>query len=140
MTPPRALVDPPPVDPPRLPSQHLAVEPLAAFPSDLEFALSTTDQMEDDIQIDRAVDGTGRARTFYATPKHRIAAGLTALTSQEFLTFDAFYRANRVAPFTIPWGECGSHVALSVMFAAPPARSFHGRGLSSVSFTLVEFP
>jgi hypothetical protein len=136
-TPPRRpLVNPPPPD---APPPELA-QLLVTFPPTLAFALSTTDDLKDDVQLDRAVDGTGRARSFYITPKHSISATLAGLYQSEWVVFDAFYRANRAVPFTIPWGDCDAPDALPVLFTSPPKRTFHGNGLSSVAFTLEEFP
>jgi len=135
----RSLVNPPPHDEPLDRSVPGAV-PLAAFPAELEFALTTTDDLEDDVKIDRASDGTGRARVFWPQPKHAISTSLLGLTPDEWAGFDSFYRNTRAYPFTIPWGPCDSPVDLPVVFASPPKRTFHGNGLSSVTFTLVEFP
>jgi hypothetical protein len=138
IAPARSLVNPTPTDlPPPAVVMPLA---LAAFPADLRFALTTTADLEDDVKIDRATDGTGRARAFYLNPKQKISAALTAITQLEWEEFDAFYRAYRVQSFTVPWGPCDAPVALPVLFASPPSRKFLGGGLSSVTFSLVEFP
>lgn len=117
----------------------LAPVPYGAFPAELELALSSTDELDDDIKIDRAVDGTGRAQMFYLAPKHRIGAALNGLSASEWATFDNFYRGARAQVFTITF-PCGAPVPLSVMFSTAPKRTFIGNGRSSVTFTLVEFP
>ena len=130
------LVYPPPYEP----AQRAAPQPLAAFPPALKFALSTSDTLDDDVKIDRATDGTGRARSFFISPKHQISAALTGISAAEWATFDSFYRAYRIQPFSIPWGECGAHYDLPVLFSTPPKRIFLGNGKSTVTFALVEFP
>ena len=77
---------------------------------------------------------------FYSSPKHRINAALNGLSSSDWTAFNNFYRANRAQVFTIPWGECGAHYDLPVMFSTTPKRAFLGNGRSTVTFTLVEFP
>jgi hypothetical protein len=131
------LVNPPP---PAVPEQLAEPMPLVAFPSNLRLALATTTELTDDMRIDRAVDGTGRARSFYLQPKEKIAAQLAGLTAQEWADFDTFYRAHRATMFTIPWGPCADPIELPVVFASPPQRKFHGNGYSDVTFALVEFP
>jgi hypothetical protein len=130
-----ALISPPPpLEPPPV------ATPLADFPADLPLSLTTGAEYEDDLKVDRAVDGTGRARLFYSTPKLRLDAALRGLDRAQWREFDAFYRAYRGAPFTILWGPCGSQAALPVIFATPPRQTFHTAEYSSVTFTLVEFP
>jgi hypothetical protein len=144
----RSLVNPPPSNVPLLPRDGATPQDpdvpgyTVAFPADLaeQLSVTTKDQYTDDVKIDRATDGTGRARSFYTSPKHSITGELRAITEAEWNTLDAFYRANRIQPFTIPWGPCDAPVPLSVLFAAPPAREFHGAGLSTATLTLVEFP
>lgn len=133
---PRPLVIPPP------PAAPPVVAPLLAFPAALahRLALTTSSDLLDDVRIDRATDGTGRARSFYLAPKQAIGAVLPGLSEPEWATLDAFYRSSRAVPFTIPWGPCGAEVPLSVLFASPPKRTFHGGGNSSVAFALQEFP
>jgi len=136
MIPAHALVDPPPPSPRDAPAQQVA------FPAALahRLSVSTNADLADDVRIDRATDGTGRARGFYIAPKLIIATVLPGLNVPDWQLFDSFYRANRMQPFTIPWGPCGAEVALPVLFADPPKRRFHGGGLSTVTFNLVEFP
>jgi hypothetical protein len=130
---PTALIDPPPVEP-------FYITPMVVFPVDLEFALTTTEDYADDVRIDRAVDGTGRARSFYTGPKRIINAALRGLSPAQWSEFDQFYRTNRATPFTIPWGQCGSQANLPVMFQSPPRHDFSSWAFSHVTFTLVEFP
>jgi hypothetical protein len=146
-----SIIDPPPLGVPPLP---LPPEPgqtpadpagpgmLVAFPPTLadKLSLTSNDDLEDDVKIDRAVDGTGRARSFYIQPKHHIGGALRGIDEAEWATLDAFYRANRIQPFTIPWGPCGSPAPLPVLFSSPPKRVFHGLGLSTATVDLVEFP
>ena len=111
-----------------------------AFPAGLVFALTAADSLDDDVKIDRATDGTGRAQSFYIGPKHRIDASLIGLSASDWDLFDLFYREYRAQAFTIPWGPCDSPVALPVMFSAPPKRTFLGNGRSTVTFQFMEFP
>jgi hypothetical protein len=56
----------------------------------------------DDIQIDRAIDGTGYARAFFATTKHRFTLRhiLTLAERDQLL---AFYASNRTVPVDLVW-------------------------------------
>jgi hypothetical protein len=125
---------------PPAPDPVVVADPYANFPAELRFALSTSDELLDDVKIDRATDGTGRAQMFYVAPKHSIAAALNGISATAWDTFDNFYRTMRGQVFTIPWGSCDAPTDLPVIFATPPRRTFLGNGRSSVSFTLVEFP
>jgi hypothetical protein len=69
------------------------------------------------IEIDRAVDGTARARSFQSTDKVRIPVKHPRLTADQKATLEAFYAANRVIPFDY---AAIDGVTRSCMFKRPP--------------------
>jgi hypothetical protein len=127
-----------PADPPGTPSPSPYAYDL--FPATLPLALATTDDFVDDVRIDRAVDGTGRARSFYSVTKTHISARLSSLTQTELNQFLGFYSTHRSVQFLLPWPPCGGSTTLPVMFATPPRFAHDGNHLHTVTFDLVEFP
>lgn len=118
-----------------------AITPLdvSTFPADLALALTTTKAMKDDIRIERAVDGTGRSRSFYTMPVDQINAHLAGITESQLDEFETFYLNNRGVAFQIPWG-CDSPQLLSVAFNGDYSITYLGNGLATVDFLLVRFP
>ena len=75
---------------------------MAAFPS-LPFDAETTEELLDDLKLDRATNGAARARALYAAPKLRLNAAFRALTGTQRATVDAHYQAHRAASFAVLW-------------------------------------
>jgi len=126
-----------PTDPPgTVGPQPFANDP---WPANLPLALTTTNQYQDDVKIERSVDGTGRARVFYTAPKTHINARLASLTQTEFNQFESFYLTHRAQGFLLPWPPC-SGATLGVMFLTAPSYTHDGNHLHTVTFELVEFP
>lgn len=71
------------------------------------------------LAIDRAEDGTGRARSFYSTNKVTIPVKHPRLSTADKATLDAFYAANRLLPFD--YVSLADGATRSCVFAAPPA-------------------
>lgn len=72
----------------------------------------------DKIQIDRAEDGTGRGRSFYASSKVAIKPMHPFMTAAERTTLDAFYAVNRLLEFNYACPASG--ITYVAMFAKPP--------------------
>ena len=72
----------------------------------------------DDLQIDRASNGTPRGRAFYTAPKKVFTVVHEAMTSAERATLLAFYAANRLLTFDFVWAADG--VTYICLFAAAP--------------------
>lgn len=70
------------------------------------------------IDIDRAEDGTARARSFHPTDKHGMTLEHKALDSTDKTTLADFYTANRLIPFGYTSPADG--VARTCIFAGPP--------------------
>jgi hypothetical protein len=93
---------------------------------------------EADNRIDRSVNGTGRARSFYTEAKGSIAVYLPALTQAEVDQLMAFFNTYMAEPFGIPWG-C-PEVLYSVIFVGAPQVTPLGAGLYSASLNVTLFP
>lgn len=75
---------------------------MAAFPN-LPFDAETTEELLDDLKVDRATNGAARGRALYAAPKLRLNAAFRALTPAQRATVDAHYTAHRAASFAVLW-------------------------------------
>jgi len=89
---------------------------MATYPTFSQSVDSTFDWL-DDIQIDRASNGTVKARALFTAPK-AIGNILHRLTNTERATLDAFYLANRRIPFDFVWS--GDGLTYSCLFSGPP--------------------
>ncbi len=72
----------------------------------------------DDLQIDRASNGTPKGRAFYTVPKMQFELVHQGMSSAEKATLKAFYAANRTTPFDLVWAGDGE--TYSCLFSAPP--------------------
>lgn len=72
----------------------------------------STETWLDDLKIDRAVDGTAKARAFF-TGKKRAFMIKHELSYTDRDTLEAFYDANRTTPFYFTWdGDAVQRVCL----------------------------
>jgi len=62
----------------------------------------------DDLQIDRASNGTPKGRAFYTVPKMQFELVHQGMSSAEKATLKAFYAANRTTSFTFVWAGDGA--------------------------------
>jgi hypothetical protein len=87
--------------------------------------LPSVRMIEDDMRLDRAINGSARSRAFYDGPKSRFNIR-HVLSNDEFDTLLAFYNAHRVDPFFFVWNQQnGSPVqTFEVMFEGPPGYRF----------------
>lgn len=92
---------------------------MAAYPT---FAYnpsqSSTEEMLDDVQIDRASNGAAKGRAFYTTPKMKFTVVHEGLSAAEKATLMAFYAANRALEVDFLW--VADSVTYTVIFSAPP--------------------
>lgn len=66
--------------------------------------MSSNHSYEHDLRIDRAVDGTGRGRSFFPSGKLIIEAKMPLLTQAEKDSLVAFFNANVADSFGFPVG------------------------------------
>jgi hypothetical protein len=100
------------------------------FASTLDYA--------DDLAIDRAIDGTGRARAFYVEPKQMWRIVHPYLTAHERAELWTFYKANRRLP--IEFNPHGSGPAISAIITRPPVFRQVGKDVYSAELSLEQFP
>lgn len=74
------------------------------------------------IDIDRAEDGTARARSFYATDKFKISIDHPDLTAAQKAVLDAFYSTNRLLAFD--YVSVNSGLTYSCLFTRAPAYTY----------------
>ena len=90
----------------------------------------------DDLVLDRAVNGAGRARSFYTTKKRAFDLR-HKLTPSEFAQLVAFYDANKLFRVTLNWNPDGANYVC--FFAGPPGKlEYETPTLVKVGVALVE--
>lgn len=109
--------------------------PNAVFPT-LPIASSSKKETLDDIQVDRATDGTLRGRSFWAATKKRIKVDLSLLTAAQMTTLDTFYNTNRLLPIDLLWPHDGVTYT-NLWFVGPPSETkrYNG-GRADMTLTL----
>jgi hypothetical protein len=91
---------------------------MATYP-DLPTARGSDPEPVNQIDIDRAEDGTARGRSFYSADRVRITVVHPLLTAAQKTTLAAFYSSNRLVAFT--YLSPSDSVSRSMLFAKPPA-------------------
>ena len=81
-------------------------------------AQSSTEEVLDDVQVDRASNGAAKGRAFYTTPKLKFTVVHEALTSAEKATLMTFYNDNRLLEVDFTWAA--DSVTYTVIFSAAP--------------------
>lgn len=84
-------------------------------------AIGSTEDILDDLQVDRASNGTPRIRAIYSATKRQFSVLHPCATAAEKAALDAFYAANRLISFSFVWA--GDGVTYTCYFAAPPKRT-----------------
>lgn len=107
---------------------------MATYPS-LAQLVGSTAEWVDDLQVDRAVNGSAKARAFYTAKKRRFILR-HILTSTDVGTLQTFYDTNRLAANSLTWS--GDGVAYTVLFDGPPKVKPMGGLYSEVEVRLVE--
>jgi len=79
---------------------------------------SSEETLLDDLQVDRASNGSPKVRSFYTAPKKAFSVVHEGMTSAERATLLAFYSANRLSSFSFVWVADG--VTYTCLFSAPP--------------------
>lgn len=79
---------------------------------------ASRERLIDDLQVDRATNGTPKVRALYTTPKKAFTVVHEFCTASEKATLDAFYSANRLLPITFVWAADG--LTYTCLFAAAP--------------------
>lgn len=97
---------------------------------------SSTARLRDDIEIDRAGNGSVRARAFYTAPKWEFEAIHAALTHAERATLIAFYNTNRLLP--VDYASDHTRATHSCVMDGPPEFIALGAGLFRARTKLVE--
>ena len=104
---------------------------MAAFPT-LPFDAEHTEELLDDLKIDRATNGAARGRALYAAPKLRLNAAFRALTAAQRAIVDAHYLAHRSTSFAVLWrGQ-----TVTMLYTGAPRWSRIGGVLWNLSVTL----
>jgi hypothetical protein len=91
---------------------------MATYP-DLPTARGSDPEPINTLDIDRAEDGTGRGRSYYAADKVKITVEHPLITAAQKTTLAAFYTSNRLVTFT--YLSPSDSVSRTMLFAAPPA-------------------
>lgn len=108
---------------------------MAAYPSFGQL-LASTEEGVDDVTLDRAVDGSVKARGFYTARKRRFRLR-HFVTSSERATLQTFYDTNRLLTVTLTWVPDGQ--AYTCLFQGPPSWDFSpGGGNAVVDVILVQ--
>lgn len=97
--------------------------------------LRSSHLLEDNVLRDRASNGTLRARSLWAAPKHGFTVVHTVDTAGRD-TLEAFYLANRAKDFAFTYS--GDGVTYTCVFAAAPAFEPMGGGFWRVVVKLLE--
>lgn len=90
---------------------------MAAYPT-LPTTYGSDPEAVTKLAIDRAEDGTGRARALHSTDKRRWQVKHPLLTSAQKTTLDAHYSANRLNAFDYACPAAGA--TFSVLYAQAP--------------------
>jgi len=106
------------------------------FPRTLPISMMSTSQLIDDVRVERAIDGSARARSMFISAKGQWNVILPGLTTAQLDMFNAFYAANRAAVFMF-YPNC-EDVYYSALFSATPMYKVNG-GFVDVTLTIVEF-
>lgn len=86
--------------------------------------------------LDRASNGSVRARVFATVAKRTFEFEHQYLTDAQKATLDAFYAANLAASFTFVWP--GDGVTYTCIFASEPQDSAQAANYTTVSVSLAE--
>ena len=107
---------------------------MAAYPS-LAQLVGSTEEWVDDVEVDRAVGGSTKARSFFPAKKRRFTIK-HVLTAADRSTLQTFYNTNRALAVTLTW--TGDSQAYTCLFEQAPRLDYIGGGLAKVEVRLVE--
>lgn len=103
----------------------------------LPFELSTTVGVDDDIRIDRSMDGTPRLRGFYTRARQSWVLSHAALNASELSTFKGFYNAHRHGVAFYVSDDCGAS-QYSVVISGAPTYAHVSPTLTAVTLPVTE--
>jgi hypothetical protein len=92
----------------------------------------------DDLRMDRAIDGTGRARAFFTQPKQVWRVIHPYLTEAERATLWQFYLTNRRLP--IQFQPLKDSPPISAIIVGPPTIRLAGYRVYSAELDVAQFP
>jgi hypothetical protein len=90
---------------------------VATYPSTYLQLIGSTEESVDDIQIDRAANGTTKVRAFYTARKRKWTLK-HVLTATDLNALLSFYDTNRTSANTFTWTRDAT--SYTVLFAEPP--------------------
>lgn len=108
---------------------------MAAYPTFTQH-VSTQPRRIDDVQIDRAGNGSARARAFYGATKYEFDVIHAALTAAQRATLDSFYTANRL--LAVDFASDYTGATHSCLMAGAPEFTPLGANLYRAHIKLVE--
>lgn len=92
---------------------------MAAYPTfTYNPSQSSEETILDDLQLDRASNGTPKVRAMYTAPKKMFTVVHEALTAAERSTLMTFYNTNRLLQVTFLWKA--DNVTYTCIFTGPP--------------------
>ena len=107
---------------------------MAAYPS-LGQTSQSRESWADDVQLERASNGSARGRALYAGRKLELRVGHVVERS-EVATLLSFYDANRLLPVDVTWA--GDATTRAMLFSGPPDVQPEGGTLWRVTSRMVE--
>lgn len=110
---------------------------MATYPTlSRQMSNASTVTVLDDLQVDRATNGTPRVRALYTVPKLAFTAIHPMASGAEKATMEAFYSANRLLPITFEWPADGT--TYTCLFAAPPRYAPAAGRLWTITVDLIQ--
>jgi hypothetical protein len=97
---------------------------------------SSSEELLDDLQVDRASNGKPKVRSFYTAPKKAFSLVHEGMTGAERTTLLAYYAANRLLPFDFVWAADGA--TYTCLFSAAPKSTITSGLHWTVTTQLVE--
>ena len=107
---------------------------MAAYPN-IGQTSQSRESWIDDVQIERASNGSARGRALFAGRKLQLQVSHVVERS-DVATLLAFYDSNRLLPVSVTWA--GDGVTRSMLFDAPPDVQPEGGAVWRVTCRLVE--
>lgn len=97
---------------------------------------SSKERWLDDLQVDRATNGTPKVRALYTTPKRAFTVVHEFVSAAEKATLEAFYLANRLLTISFVWAADGQTYTCN--FAAPPQPEVAPGGRWNITVELIQ--
>lgn len=107
---------------------------MAAYPSFAQL-MGSSEEILDDVQVDRAVNGSVKSRAFYSAKKRRFTLK-HVLDNTDVNTLLSFYDSYRLSSNTFTWAR--DSTSYTVLFEAPPSVKALARGYNEVEVRLVQ--